>query len=183
VIDTAVDEELRFYAGYAPLTELSDDPLKLLVKGAFEEVFGCVVTDLDEEIAEGESKTLDLLIERSGWRAFVEVRASLRRGASKDDIEKMEEHYDAVVAKYAKPDAKVFVFNGMYRREPEKRTEKTLFSGDVVGEAQPGGVTLLSAFRLLQAIEARRNGEITDEEFIKALSIPGLFQPPWDVTD
>lgn len=183
VIDTAIDDELRFYAGYAPLTELSDDPLKLLVKRAFEQVFGCVVTDLDEEIAEGESKTLDLLIERSGWRAFVEVRASLNRGARREDIEKMEEHYDAVVAKYGKPDAKVFIFNGMYRREPERRTDKALFSGDVVGEARSSGVTLLSTTTLLQVIESRRNGEITDEEVTRALSIPGLFESLDKVTD
>lgn len=177
-IDAAIDEELRFFAVYAPLTELSGDPLKLLVKKAFEEVFGCGVIDLDEEVEEGESKTLDLLVQRPGWTAFVEVRSSLNRGASKDDIERMEEHHGAVAAKHGEPNAKVFVFNGMFRREPEKRTEKDLFSRDVIAEAQSSGVTLFSTIRLLQAIEARRNSEINDEQFIRALSRPGLFAPP-----
>lgn len=178
-IDAALDAERRFYATYAPLTELADDALKNLVRIAFEKAFGFEVIDLDEEIEDGQPKTLDLLVRHSGLCAFVEVRASRNRGARVDDIERLDDHADAVTQRYEPPDFKLFVFNGMYRRGPESRTDDALFSNHVADEARGRGVTLISALRLLQAIEARRNDEITSEGFIDLLKSPGRFQPPW----
>ena len=81
-IDSEIDNERAYYAQYAPLTELADDALKHLVRRTFEDVFGCQVRDLDEELAEDESKTLDLLVQFGDWRALVEVRSASNRGAT-----------------------------------------------------------------------------------------------------
>lgn len=178
-IDTAIDAELAYYAAYAPLTLLADDPLKALVARAFAEVFACEVIDLDEELEAGEPKTLDLLVRRPGWCGFVEVRARGTRAARVEDIDRLDNHVEAVEARHGPPDSKVFIFNGMYWRGPESRSDDILFSQQVVEEARTRAVALLSTSRLLQAIEVRRNGEMTDAQFIEPLGTPGVFQPPW----
>jgi hypothetical protein len=178
-IDTAIDAELAFYAAYTPLTLLADDPLKELVGRAFAEVFECEVIDLDKETEEGKPKTLDLEARRAGWSAFLEVRSSGTRGARiKVDIEPLDEHVEKIAEKYGPPDSKVLVFNGLYRKEPEQRTEEALFSQQVADEARERGITLLSTKRLLEVIEARRNGDMTTAHFIEALTRAGVFEPP-----
>ena len=178
-IGDVIDTESQFISAFAPLTQSADDQLKLLVKKAFEEVFNCEVIDLDEGLADDEPKTLDLLVRYGDWRCFVEVRSSGNRGAHKKEIEDMDEHVPAVAAKHGSPDSKLFVYNGLYNRSMEERTDKKMFNQPVVDEAELRGTTLISTFRLLQAIDARRSEEITDMQFIEALKMPGVFEPPW----
>lgn len=178
-MDEAIEAERRFFASFAPLTQLADDPLKRLVGQALEEVFHCEVTDLDETLDADESKTLDLFVKRGEWKCFVEVRSSGNRGAHKNEIESMDEHLPAMESKYGAANSKLFIFNGLYNRPPEARTDKAMFNQPVIEEAEMRGTTLLSTFQLLDAIEARRNNEITDDEFIEALKNAGVFQPPW----
>ncbi len=176
-IDAALDAERAFFAVYAPLTQLADDALKHLVGRAFTEVFECDVLDLDEQLEEGEPKTLDLLLRRDGWTAFVEVRSSGTRGAQIDYLERMDEHAETVAERYGEPDTKLFVFNGLFRRPNEARTENALFSQRVAEEASSRRITLLSTQVLLRTIEAVRNGDISPAEFIDRLRIPGRFEP------
>lgn len=183
-IDAAIDGELAYYAAYTPLTLLADEPLKALVARVFAEVFECEVVDLDEEVEEGKPKTVDLLARRAGWSGFLEVRSAGNRATRVNiDIEPLDDHAKTLTEKYGSPDSKVLAFNGLYRREPEQRTEDALFSQHVADEARGRGITLLSTQRLLEGIEAHRNGEVTTDEFITALRSPGVFRPPWSSGD
>lgn len=178
-IDDAIDAELEFYAPFTPLTELADDQLKDLVRKAFEDVFSCTVVDLDQGLAEHEAKRLDLLVQRRGWTAFVEVRARGNRGARVEDIERLCAHAKAMENDHGVPDSKLFIFNGLYWRGLESRRDADMFSGLIVEEAETEGVCLLSTARLLDSIQARRNDEMTDDSLVGALRVPGLFNPPF----
>jgi hypothetical protein len=175
-LERRIQDERDFYAAHAGLTEVADHPLKHLVRKALEDVFSLRVIDLDEEIGEGDSKTLDLVAEYRGAKVFLEVKASGDRGARIDDLEDMDEHTPRVQERHGSPAGRAFVFNGRYRKEPKERTVDRLFSGDVVREAQKRGICLLATSRLLDAIEARRNEEVSDSRFFDALQKPGLFE-------
>ena len=177
-IEAAINAELEFFAPFMPLTELADDPLKDLVGEVFANVLGCEVTDLDQDVSQGEPKTLDLLLRRAGWTAFVEVRARGNRGARIDDIERLCAHAGAMEKEHGKPDSKVFVFNGLYWRGIESRSVSDVFASQVVEEAVSAGVSLLATPQLLNAIEALRNGETTDDAVVEALKMPGLYGAP-----
>lgn len=179
-LDAAITAEVAYFAAYAPLTLLADDPLKALVARALAEVFEFEVIDLDKRTKEGEPKTLDLLARRGESNTFVEVRSAGNRAARiGTDIEPLDDHAETVTQTYGQAAGKVLVFNGMYRRPSEQRTEGLLFSNQVADEARERGITLLSTQRLLEAIAAHRNGELGTDAFAASLTQPGVFVPPW----
>jgi hypothetical protein len=177
-LDEQIAAELAFFAPYFNLTVLGDDSLKSLVARAFEDVFSFHVTDLDELVSEGERKTLDLRLERESWSAFVEVRSRGNRNAQKTDVERLNEHYAEAVARHGPVNCKVLLFNGMYWRDPAERARHKTFDRPTVEEAEATGVCLVTAQQLLACIEAHRDGDLTVEALVSALSRPGLFALP-----
>ena len=178
-IEAEIDAERRFYAPYVNLTVVGDDVLKDLVRKVFEEVFGCKVNDLDEEVEAHEDKTLDLFVTCGDWSAMLEVRSSGNRNARVDDLERLDDNYKLAAERYGKAKSKILVFNGMYSRDPAKRKQNPAFGTGIIREAKVRKIGLVSTQQLLEAIEAHRNEEMTQEQFVKALRAPGLFQEPW----
>jgi len=177
-LDQQISDELAFYAPYFNLTVLGDDSLKRLVHRAFQEVFEFSVTDLDELVPERERKTLDLRLERGAWSAFVEVRSRSNRNAQKTDVENLNDHCAEAEARHGPVNCKVLLFNGMYWRDPSERARHKTFDKPTVEEAEATGVCLVTAQQLLACIEAHRNGDLTVEALVSALSRPGLFALP-----
>lgn len=172
-IETAIEEEQTFYSRFAVVVQLGDHALKDKVKEVFEEVFGWQTTDLDSQLAEGEPKRLDLLVQLPSGPALVEVRGSGTRNARTADLEKFIRNLEKYPSELQDQTAKVLVFNGRFTRPPQVRAQQDEFSVDVVDEATTQGIALISARQLLNAVEAHRNGELTEEQFAKALSTPG----------
>lgn len=177
-LDEQIGDELAFYAPYFNLLVLGDDSLKGLVRQAFQEVFRFTAADLDELLPQGVRKTLDLRLERGTWSAFVEVKSRGNRNAQKTDVENLNDHYAEAEARHGPANSKVLVFNGMYRRDPSERARHKTFDKPTVEEAEGTGVCLVTTQQLLACIEAHRNGELTAEALLTALSRPGLLSLP-----
>jgi hypothetical protein len=176
-IEAAILAEQCFFRPFAALEQLADEPLKVAVMKIFQAV-SFDVTDLDAETVGNERKSLDLRIEQGGWQAFVEVRSSGKRAAQVGWLERFDRHAEAVEAKYGKPTSKLFVLNGMFFRAPAERTDKKLFSVDVVDEAKRRGMTLISAGTLLKAFDSWRNEKLSKDQFLRGLQTPGVFRLP-----
>jgi len=178
-LEGRIDSERRFYAPYVNLTVTGDDALKSLVGKVFQDVFGCGVKDLDDQIEQGERKTLDLRIESGDWSGMLEVRSSGNRNSQVRDVERLDENYELAAKRHGEAKSKILVFNGMYWRDADERRGYSTFGTDVVDEAKIRGIGLITTQQLLDAIEAYRNEEMTREQFIQALAQPGLFHEPW----
>jgi hypothetical protein len=177
-IEKQIQDEQAFYAPFVNLPYLGNDALKQLVQRVFEDVFDIDAEDLDKKLEEGEPKRLDLLVRFPDASALVEVRARGTRNAQIDDVEQFDDNYERSNERFGPADVKIFIFNGMYWRSHAERTAYPAFSDDVVSEATKRGIGLISAFQLLEVIEAFRNEDISREQVIEALSRPGLFEIP-----
>ena len=173
-LDMQIEEGQAKYAPYVNLLYIGDDALKDLVAGTFRDVFGAKVQDLDTTTADGEPKRLDLDVNLGGTTLCVEVRGRANRNAQIDDIEKFERNLE-LMTNGAKYEAKLLVFNGMYRRTDEERGRVQTFSNDIVEEAMAVKIGLLSTGVLLGLVEARIAGKLSDSDLIERLSTPGVI--------
>lgn len=173
-LDAEAQQEEEFFGPYYNLLYIGDRALVELVTRLFREVLACEVSDLDDQVAAEDWRTLDLRLARQGWSAFIEVRGSTNRNARVDDLERLDDHCETAAGRYGSATSKLLVFNGRYGRPEEERLRDSTFSSLVIEEATTRGITLVDTRGLLQAIDRIRCGDLSVEDCVSILGRPGM---------